>query len=79
MAFTYSETRDNETLRLLTPAIDAFIAQCEKPANPESRCPRQTVFLLPGGMATRLMRATKKFIDGVATPQHFKYQLLWVA
>ena len=78
MAFTYDETRDNETLRLLTPAIDAFIAQCQTPLNPESPCPRQTVFFFPGGIASQLTRATTKFIDGVAAAQVFAYVPIWV-
>src|SRR5262249_49034582 len=78
MAFSYGETRDSETLRLLTPAIDAFISQCQNPANPESRCPRQTIFFLPGGMATRLRRATKRFQENVAASQLFQYDPVWV-
>jgi hypothetical protein len=77
MAFTYDETRDNETLRLLTPAIYAFIAQCQTPRAP-SPCPRQTVFFFPGGIASQLMRATTKFIDGIAAPQVFAYEPVWV-
>lgn len=79
MAFTYDETRDSETLRLLTPAIDAFIAQCHNPSDPDSPCPRQTIFFFPGGMASQLTRATRKFIDGVAAPQVFEdYEPIWL-
>lgn len=75
---TYAETRDDETLRLLTPAIDAFIAQCQRPPNQASACPRQTVFFFPGGMASRLRRATRKFVDGAAGAQVFNYNTVWV-
>jgi Lecithin:cholesterol acyltransferase len=79
MAFTYTETRDNETLRLLTPAIDEFIKQCQTPADPDSPCPRQTVFFFPAGSASHLTRATKPFLEGIAVPQTFKYHTVWVA
>ena len=75
---TYAETRDDETLRLLTPAINAFIAQCHRPLSPTSTCPRQTVFFFPGGMASRLRRATAKFVDGAVGAQMFNYDTVWV-
>jgi hypothetical protein len=56
---TYAETRDAETLRSLDNAILDFIAQCQQcRTNPASACARQTMFLFPGGMASRLVRAT---------------------
>jgi len=55
MTLTYSETRDSEHLRLLTPAIDAFISRARHPSVTTSTCPRQTVFLFPGGLASQLL------------------------
>ena len=78
MSITYAETRDNEHLRLLTPAIDDFINRVQNPLATTSTCPRQTVFFFPGGMATQLVRATQAFQDGVALPQIFNYEPVWV-
>lgn len=75
---TYAETRDAETLRLLEPAIDAFIRKCKKKRNTESVCPRQTMFFFPAGTASRLMRARKPFNDADPLPQQFKYDPVWV-
>jgi hypothetical protein len=76
---TYAETRDDETMFRLGPAIDAFIAQCQKPADPDSPCARQTVFFFPGGMASRLMRATQKYVDGATGPApRFNYDTVWM-
>ena len=75
---SYAETRDDETLRLLEPAITAFIAQCHGPLNEASACARQTVFFFPGGMASRLRRARKKFVDGAAWAQAPHYDTVWV-
>jgi hypothetical protein len=78
MSIGYAETRDSENLRLLTPAIDAFIARPQPPVATTSSCPRQTVFFFPGGLANQLLRATRKFKDGVAKPQTFDYEEVWV-
>lgn len=77
MTFTYDETRDSEHLRVLTPAIDAFIQQCQRPRATASTSSRQTMFFLPGGIASSLSRATQKFADGVAAPQTFDYEAVW--
>lgn len=76
---TYEETRDSEHLRLLGDAIKAFIKQCQRPSPTTSTSPRQTLFFFPGGMATQLTRATRKFVDGVGTPQKFDYEPVWFA
>ena len=79
MALTYAETRDEETLRLLDRLIDDFIEQCQQPGSAASACPRQTLFFFPGGMASRLTRATRKFVDGAAgPPPPFQYDPVWV-
>jgi hypothetical protein len=78
MSLTYEETRDREYLRLLTPAVDAFIERLRKPAATASTLPRHTVFFFPGGLASRLVRATKKFRPGTTKPQTFDYEDLWL-
>jgi len=78
MSFSYEDTRDSEHLRLLTPAIDAFIGRSQNPLATASTCPRQTAFFFAGGLATQLLRATKKFRDGVTKPQTFDYEVVWV-
>jgi hypothetical protein len=79
MAYTYDQTRDNEQLRLLERAIQRFIHRYQHPVATTSTCPRQTVFLFPGGMASQLTRARTKFADGVATKQQFEFDTVWVA
>jgi hypothetical protein len=79
MSISYADTRDSEHLRLLTPAIDAFIKR--PPPSPRaatSTCPRQTLFFFGGGMAPQLLRATEKFKDGVTKPQIFDYEPVWL-
>jgi hypothetical protein len=78
MSITYAETRDKEQLRLLRPAIDAFIAQLQSPQNTTSTCPRQTVFFFPGGMASQLVRARQPFQDGLTVSQTFGYDPVWI-
>jgi len=78
MIFSYADTRDGEHLRLLTPAIDAFIARLKTPPSKTSTCPRQTVFFFPGGMASQLLRATQGFQEGLSVPQTFSYEVVWL-
>jgi hypothetical protein len=78
MIFSYADTRDNEQLRLLTPAIDAFIARLKTPPSKTSTCPRQTVFFFAGGMASQLLRATQGFQEGLSVPQTFSYEVVWL-
>jgi hypothetical protein len=78
MSFSYQDTGDSEHLRLLTPAIAAFISRSQNPLATASTCPRQTVFFFAGGLATQLLRATEKFRDGVTKPQTFDYEVAWV-
>jgi hypothetical protein len=77
VSFSYEDTRDSEHLRLLTPAIDVFIARAQSPLATTSTCPRQTVFFFAGGMATQLLRATQGFRDGLTAPQTFNYDVVW--
>jgi hypothetical protein len=78
MSFTYAAVRDSEHLRLLTPAIDAFINRARYPSATTSTGPRQTVFFFPGGLANQLLRATKKFQVGTTKPQTFDYEAVWL-
>ena len=79
MPLSYAETRDQDTLRLLNRLIDKFIKQSKQQADATSGCARQTLFFFPGGMASRLTRATKKFVDGAAgPPPPFNYDPVWV-
>jgi hypothetical protein len=77
---TYEETRDEETLRLLKPAITAFIRDCKR----RRRGPRasagepQTLFFFPAGMASHLTRATRRFDDDGHSQQTFDYSPVWV-
>lgn len=77
MSLTYEETRDSEHLRLLIPAIGAFISHARSPLATTSTCPRQTVFFFPGALASALLRATKKFEAGTTEPQTFEYEMVW--
>jgi len=76
MAVTYDEHRDSEQLRLLEDTVDDFISQYKNPPSSTSTCTRQTVFFFPGGMGSRLTRATKKFDP--SNPQRFNYKPIWV-
>ncbi len=78
MSSAYDETRDNEQLLVLKNATDDFIARFQNPPPTNSTCPRQTVFLFPGGMASQLMRATQGFQDGLTVPQTFNYLVTWL-
>ena len=76
---TYGQTRDRETLRRLMPAIDAFSNRYKNPPPTTSPCPRRTLFLFPGGMASQLSRARRKFVDGLSAWQQFNYDTLWLS
>ena len=77
MTFTYRETRENEHLRLLTPAIDAFIRRYpDRRPRPRPRRVRRCSSLRRRSHAAA--RATEKFRDGVAKPQTFDYEVVWV-
>jgi len=78
MSFTYAEVRDSEHLRLLTPAIDAFIDRARDSSAATSTGPLQTVFFFPGGLANQLLRAKKKFQVGTSKPQTFDYEAVWL-
>ena len=75
---SYDSTRDAEQLRIITPAIDAFITRYNNNTQYAANGGRHTIFLFPGGMASALKQATSPYVDGVSTPQLFNYEPLWV-
>jgi hypothetical protein len=76
---TYDEARDAEQLRILGSAINAFINRYQNAQPGNAACRRQTVFFFPGGMASRLRRATQPYQEGVGVPANTNYEDLWVA
>jgi hypothetical protein len=74
---SYDTTRDSEQLRVIDPSIDEFIDRYNNSGGLADGS-RQTVFLFPGGMACKLKRATKPYVDGVSTPQTFAYDTAWL-
>ncbi|MDM0108772.1 hypothetical protein QTH97_27780 [Variovorax sp. J22R24] len=72
---SYAKARDDEQMKVLGPAIDRFIERYNK--NPGlANGKRRTVFLFPGGMASRLIRATTPY-DPAATDQSLKYETIF--
>ena len=74
---SYSSTRDNEQLRIYDHAIEQFCVRYNLSGGP-SNGPRRTVFLFPGGMASRLKRAETPYVDGMPTTQAFHYETIWL-
>jgi hypothetical protein len=74
---SYDTTRDAEQLRLLDDSITDFINRYNNSSGPANG-PRQTVFLFPGGMASKLKRATAPYVDGVSGLQTFSYDAVWL-
>jgi hypothetical protein len=76
---SYDSTRISEQLRVLEPAISEFIVRynINTVLGPAGGGPRQTVFIFPGGMASRLMRAKTPYVPGVAN-QIFDYDEAWI-
>jgi hypothetical protein len=66
---TYEETRDEEQLRILDIAIDEFKLKRSKTAS------RPTVIFFPGGLASKLKRATTRF----DAPRPFDYGEIWLS
>lgn len=74
----YDDNRDYEQMRMFDADIDNFITRWSvAPSNPAY--PRQTVFFLPGGMASQLMRADGTFQENQGYPQEFTYSVVWIA
>ncbi len=72
---TYDQTRDSEQLRFLAASTADFIARARGAGVDPAR---QTVFLLPGGMAAKLLRARKPYQDAGPPGQTFQYDTVWL-
>jgi hypothetical protein len=73
---SYDTTRDAEQLRMIDVAIDGFVHRYNKSNTPTAN--RRTVILFPGGMASKLKRATKPYVDTNPGPQTFQYTTVWL-
>jgi hypothetical protein len=73
---SYDTTRDAEQLNQIEHAIDDFIVRYNNSNAPANA--RQTVVLFPGGMASRLKRARKRYEDNVSGVQTFTYDDVWL-
>jgi hypothetical protein len=69
----YQEAREEEQLRVLLDekSIDAFIQAATEN--------RQTIIFFPGGMASKLLRATTSFDPNSSKPLDFKDQEIWLS
>jgi hypothetical protein len=74
---SYDSTRTSEQLRVLEPEILNFIGRYNASSGPAGGGPRQTVFLFPGGMASRLVRAKRAF-QPAQPNQVFAYEDVWL-
>ena len=73
---SYDSKRDDEQLKVLDKRIDLFIEAYNKRKNvPAGK--RRTVFVFPGGLASRLLRATVPYDDAADSPQGFDYDICW--
>jgi pimeloyl-ACP methyl ester carboxylesterase len=72
---SYDSTRDSEQLRLIDASINDFVQRYNNSSVPLAN--RRTVILFPGGMGSKLMRATKPYVDN-APPQQFQYDTVWL-
>jgi hypothetical protein len=75
---SYDSNRVSEQLRVLEPEIANFIVRYNASDGPLVGVPRQTVFIFPGGMASRLVRAKKAFDPTGPPNQVFAYDELWL-
>jgi hypothetical protein len=75
---SYNSNRISEQLRVLEPEINNFIYRFNASDGPADGSPRQTVFLFPGGMASRLVRAKRKWDPDGPAHQIFTYEEIWL-
>jgi hypothetical protein len=75
---SYDSNRISEQLRVLDPEIDNFIDRYNASNGAAGGGLRQTVFLFPGGMASRLVRATMAYDPAGPPNQVFAYEEIWV-
>ena len=74
---SYNSNRISEQLRVLEPEVNNFIDRFNASDGPEDGG-RQTIFLFPGGMASRLVRAKKKWDPNGPLHQIFAYDEIWL-
>ena len=58
---SYSQSRDDEQLSKLDSAIQDFISRYDSNPSPDDR---QTIIFSPGGVGSRLVRATTEYQNG---------------
>ncbi len=79
---SYDSVRMDEQLRVLDHSIGEFIGRynfiTELSTFLGVNLARQTLFLFPGGMASRLIRATQAWDPAGPASQIFEYEELWV-
>jgi hypothetical protein len=75
---TYDSVRQSEQLRILDHTIDDFVRRYNASSGPAGGGPRQTWFLFPGAMASKLKRAKDAWQPGVNGPQTFDYETSWL-
>lgn len=75
---SYDSTRISEQLRVLEPEIVNFIVRYNTSNGPAGGGPRQTLFIFPGGMASRLVRARTAFQPVGPPNQVFAYDEVWL-
>ncbi len=72
---SYADSRDADQLKRLAAATEDFITRWQaKPPGTN----RRTLFLLPGGLASALWRATTPYDDNGPPIQTFQYELNWM-
>lgn len=74
---SYDSVRMDEQIRVLEPSIQAFITRYNVVSASSPPSPRQTLFLFPGGMASKLKRATQAWNPSGPNSQVFNYEELW--
>jgi len=72
---SYDSKRDDEQLKVLDKSIDAFIEAYQ--GRNVAAAKRRTVFVFPGGLASRLLRAKVPYDDAADSPQSFDYDICW--
>ena len=71
---TYADARDKEQLRNFNPAIADYVRR--RTSHPNSNA-RRTLFLLPGGTGSELLRATRPY-DEANPDRTFTYDPIWL-
>lgn len=75
---SYDSNRILEQLRVLEPEINNFIVRYNDSDGPLGGMPRQTVFIFPGGAASRLVRARTAHDPTGPAHQVFVYDEVWL-